>query len=71
MKVARARGIVTVAMTGATRGAVADLADHWIAIPHTETQKIQEGHLVLGHIICALTEHRIHGAGSSRSPESR
>ena len=50
MKVARARGIVTVAMTGATRGAVADLADHWIAIPHTETQKIQEGHLVLGHI---------------------
>lgn len=61
MEAARARGIVTVAMTGATRGPMADLADHWLAIPHTETQKIQEGHIVLGHIFCALVEEKIHG----------
>lgn len=61
MEVARARGIVTVAMTGANHGPMADLADHWIAIPHTETQKIQEGHIVLGHIFCALVEEQIHG----------
>ncbi len=60
MEVARARGIVTVAMTGAKRGPMADLADHWMAIPHTETQKIQEGHIVLGHIFCALMEAEIH-----------
>jgi D-sedoheptulose 7-phosphate isomerase len=59
---ARARGIVTVAMTGQARGPVADLADHWLAVPHAETQKIQEGHIVLGHIFCALIEARIHGA---------
>jgi len=58
---ARARGIVTVAMTGQARGPVADAADHWLAVPHTETQKIQEGHIVLGHIFCALIEARIHG----------
>ena len=40
---------------------MADLADHWIAVPHTETQKIQEGHIVLGHIFCALVEETIHG----------
>jgi D-sedoheptulose 7-phosphate isomerase len=59
---ARARGIVTVAMTGQSRGPAAELADHWIAVPHGETQKIQEGHIVLGHIFCALVEAKIHGA---------
>jgi len=58
---ARERGIVTVAMTGQARGPVADAADHWLAVPHAETQKIQEGHIVLGHIFCALIEARIHG----------
>lgn len=59
---ARARGIVTVAMTGQARGTVAESADHWLPVPHTETQKIQEGHIVLGHIFCALVEAKIHGA---------
>jgi len=59
---ARARGIVTVAMTGQARGPVAEAADHVLAVPHGETQKIQEGHIVLGHIFCALIEARIHGA---------
>src|ERR1022692_3839190 len=40
IEVARGRDIVTVAMTGANRGPMAELADHWIAVPHTETQKI-------------------------------
>jgi D-sedoheptulose 7-phosphate isomerase len=61
MEVARAKGIKTVAMTGMKHGPMADLADHWIAIPHGETQKIQEGHMVLGHIFCALMEAEIHG----------
>lgn len=59
MEMARAMGIKTVAMTGAKRGGMADLADHWLSIPHTETQKIQEGHIVLGHIFCALVEEAI------------
>lgn len=58
---ARARGIVTVAMTGSARGPMADLADLWIAVPSTDTPKIQEGHIALGHIFCALVEQSIHG----------
>jgi len=61
MEAARAGGIVTVAMTGAKRGPMSELADYWIAIPHSETQKIQEGHIVLGHIFCALAEEQIYG----------
>jgi len=61
MQAARARGIVTVAMTGENPGLMAELADHWIAVPHGETQKIQEGHIVLGHIFCALVEEKVHG----------
>lgn len=61
MQTARANGIHTIAMTGAKRNPIGDAADAWIAIPHTETQKIQEGHIVLGHIMCALVEADIHG----------
>jgi D-sedoheptulose 7-phosphate isomerase len=61
MEVAKAKGITTIALTGAKRGPMADLADHWLSIPHPETQKIQEGHIVLGHIFCALMEAEIHG----------
>jgi len=61
-EVARPLGIVTVAMTGQARGPVAGAADHWLAVPHDETQKIQEGHIVLGHIFCALIEAKIHSA---------
>lgn len=58
---ARSMGIRTVAMTGRKRGPVAELADAWIAIPHDETQKVQEGHIIVGHIFCAIVEGAIHG----------
>jgi D-sedoheptulose 7-phosphate isomerase len=66
MEVARAKGIRTVAMTGINRGPMADLADLWLAVPHHETQKIQEGHILLGHIFCALVEARVHGGEKVR-----
>ncbi|MEO5373975.1 MAG: D-sedoheptulose 7-phosphate isomerase [Alphaproteobacteria bacterium] len=59
---ARARGIVTVGLTGATGGDMLALCDHCIRIPSTETQKIQEGHIVVGHIFCAIIERRMFGS---------
>jgi D-sedoheptulose 7-phosphate isomerase len=61
LKVARDKSIVTVAMTGPVRGPIADLADYWIAVPHADTQKIQEGTIMVGHIFCALIEAHVHG----------
>jgi D-sedoheptulose 7-phosphate isomerase len=54
---ARLAGIVTVGLTGNRGGPMLDLCDHLLAIPSDSTPKIQEGHLVVGHIICGLIEN--------------
>lgn len=66
LREARQRQMVTVAMTGPDRGPMADVADHWLAVPHGGTQRIQEAHIVLGHIFCALIETHVHGGESLR-----
>ncbi|MFW2475712.1 MAG: D-sedoheptulose-7-phosphate isomerase, partial [Sediminibacterium sp.] len=53
---ARSKGITTVGFTGATGGKMKDLSDYLLNIPSTITPRIQESHILLGHIICELTE---------------
>lgn len=60
-EVAKRMGIQIVAMTGSRHGPMAELADAWLAAPHLETQKIQEAHIVMGHIFCGIIETEIHG----------
>ena len=55
-EVAKQRGVKCVAMTGAKHGVMADMADVWLATPSTRTANIQEGHITLGHLLCALIE---------------
>jgi D-sedoheptulose 7-phosphate isomerase len=57
-KAARARGVATVGFTGIGAGAadMAPLADLMIQVPSSVTPRIQEGHEVLGHAICAMVE---------------
>jgi D-sedoheptulose 7-phosphate isomerase len=56
---ARSRGLVTIGLTGNHGGAMAELCDYLLAVPSSDTPKIQEGHLVLGHILCGLVENAI------------
>jgi D-sedoheptulose 7-phosphate isomerase len=56
LKAARTKGIVTVGMTGATGGDMLALCDLCLRVPSTDTQKIQEGQIVLGHIFCGMVE---------------
>ena len=56
---ARAKGIVTVGFTGASGGKMKDLSDYLLNVPSTVTPRIQESHILLGHIICELTEAAI------------
>jgi D-sedoheptulose 7-phosphate isomerase len=56
LKRARARGLKTIALTGASGGAAREHADVLIAVPLTETARIQEVHLVTYHHICAAIE---------------
>ena len=58
---AKAAGIATVALTGSDSREMA-CADHVVAVPATETPKIQELHIVCGHIILALVEQARFGS---------
>lgn len=56
LRTAREMGLVTVGMTGNRGGAMNALCDHLLAVPAAETPRIQEGHLVMGHVLCSLIE---------------
>ena len=53
---ARARGMTIVAMTGETGGKMAGLCDILLNVPSRDTPRIQEVHILMGHIICQLVE---------------
>lgn len=59
LEVARRIGVFTVALTGRTGGAMADIADASVKIPSTETPRIQEAHILCGHMICDYVENSI------------
>ncbi len=58
-EVAQAKGIITIGFTGATGGAMKALSNHLINIPSTITPRIQESHILVGHILCELVEQQI------------
>ena len=55
---ARAKGMVTIGFTGASGGKMKELSDLLINVPSTDTPRIQESHILLGHIICQLVEEQ-------------
>lgn len=56
LKVARAMGLKTLAMTGEKGGLLKEIADVTLAVPETETYKVQQLHLPAYHAICAEVE---------------
>ena len=57
----RAKGIATVGLTGAGGGKMAALCDICIDIPSDCTPRVQESHILVGHILCCLVEEAIFG----------
>ncbi len=53
---ARELGVITVAMTGRSGGRMASLADICLRVPSTDPARIQEGHILCGHILCEWIE---------------
>jgi D-sedoheptulose 7-phosphate isomerase len=53
---ARKRGMHTIALTGKGGGNLATMADLSIVVPADNTQRIQEGHITIGHILCDIVE---------------
>src|SRR4051812_29750559 len=51
--------MITIAFTGATGGKMKDSSDHLFNVPSTDTPRIQESHILIGHIICQLVEENL------------
>lgn len=58
---AREKGIITVGFTGESGGKMKELSDYLVNVPSTDTPRIQESHILLGHIICQLVEEQYFG----------
>ena len=58
---ARKKGVITIALTGQDINEIKKLSDHLISIPSNETARIQESHILIGHIICYLLEKTLFG----------
>ena len=59
LRAARARRLVTVGFTGEPGGPMQDLCDHLIRVPCRATARIQEVHILVGHILCQLVEEAL------------
>lgn len=53
---ARQKNVITVGFTGESGGKMKPLSDYLFNIPSTDTPRIQESHILLGHIVCELVE---------------
>lgn len=56
---ARAKKMITVGFTGSSGGKLKTLSDHLVNIPSRDTPRIQESHIMIGHIICELAEIKL------------
>lgn len=67
LEACRARGIHTIGLTGGSGGAMASLVDHLLCVSATTiTPRIQETHILVGHVICEIVDQRLF-AKESRS----
>jgi D-sedoheptulose 7-phosphate isomerase len=57
-EIAKQKGIITVGFTGETGGKMKTVSDYLINVPSTDTPRIQESHILIGHIVCQLVEEK-------------
>jgi len=63
---AKKKGITTVALTGRDGGKMATIADIALVVPSNFTPRIQESHILVGHILCDIIEKELFGNGVSK-----
>jgi len=60
MRTARAKRLVTVGFCGAETGALRGLCDHLISVPSRTTARIQEVHILIGHVLCEIVDETLY-----------
>lgn len=61
IKECKKHGITSIGLTGKTGGEMDKLCDICLKVPSTETPRIQESHIMIGHILCCLVEESLFG----------
>jgi D-sedoheptulose 7-phosphate isomerase len=61
IEMAKANGMIVIGFTGASGGKMATLCDVLLNVPSTDTPRIQEAHILIGHIMCQWVESTIFG----------
>jgi len=56
--------MITVGLTGEGGGKMAEICDYLIPVPSKDTPRIQEAHILVGHIICLLIEEELFKNGN-------
>jgi D-sedoheptulose 7-phosphate isomerase len=59
LDVCKEKGIVAIGLTGMTGGKMADRCDICIKVPSNDTPRIQESHILIGHILCCAIEQEL------------
>ena len=59
---AKEKGVTTIGFTGSTGGAMKPASDYLFKMPSTDTPRIQESHIMIGHIICQMVEEQYFGS---------
>jgi D-sedoheptulose 7-phosphate isomerase len=52
-------GMISVCLTGESGGKLKALSDHLVNVPSNDTPRIQESHIMIGHIICQMVEEQL------------
>jgi D-sedoheptulose 7-phosphate isomerase len=59
----RAMGMTCIGLTGGDGGSMGELCDHLIVVPADETPRIQEGHILVAHVLCEIVESALFPGG--------
>jgi D-sedoheptulose 7-phosphate isomerase len=61
IRAAKKKGMITIGLTGAEGGRLKNEVDYCICVPSKDTPRIQEAHILIGHIWCELIERALFG----------
>ncbi|MBK8954907.1 MAG: SIS domain-containing protein [Saprospiraceae bacterium] len=59
MNAANSKGMICVGLTGKNGGLIKSASTYWIGVPSDSTPRIQESHILIGHILCELVEENL------------
>jgi D-sedoheptulose 7-phosphate isomerase len=59
VEVANSLGMITVSLTGEKESKLSEISNYTIKVPSIDTPRIQEAHILIGHIICEIVENNL------------